>query len=315
MAEAVLENVEQDEAVALFGSCDENLRLLRDTLGVKVVSRHGTISLQGSKDQVDCGVKVLSRMREQYRSHHHVSADDVRFLLESERGPGGGTAAIEVSGLIRRIRTLSPGQARYVESMHNHELTICIGPAGTGKTYLAVAIALEMLMARRVKRIVLVRPAVEAGEKLGFLPGDFQAKVHPFLRPLLDALRDMLDFQQVRNYQENDVLEIAPLAYMRGRTLNESFIILDEGQNTTIAQMKMFLTRMGMGSRIVVTGDVTQVDLPVGVANGLDDAVERLNGLRRMAIVRMEKGDIVRHPLVQAIVEAYAAQPRTAVYE
>jgi phosphate starvation-inducible PhoH-like protein len=309
MAEALVENVDQDEAIALFGTCDENLRLLRDSLGLKVVARHGVISVQGAKEHVDLGLKVLARMREQYRAQRPLRPDDVRFFLENERPrtPTDAGGASEMVGPTRRIRTLSLGQHHYVEAMRHHELTICIGPAGTGKTYLAVAAALEALAGRRVKRIVLVRPAVEAGEKLGFLPGDLQAKVHPFLRPLLDALRDMLDFQQVRAYQDNDVIEIAPLAYMRGRTLNEAFIILDEGQNTTVPQMKMFLTRMGMGSRIVVTGDVTQVDLPSGIPSGLDDVIERLSQLPRVAIVRLQKQDIVRHPLVQSIVEAYAS--------
>jgi phosphate starvation-inducible PhoH-like protein len=192
-----------------------------------------------------------------------------------------------------------------VTAIRDHDLTFCIGPAGTGKTYLAVAAALEAFDRHLIKRIVLVRPAVEAGEKLGYLPGDMQAKVHPFLRPLLDALRDMLDFHQVKSYLENDIVEIAPLAYMRGRTLNDAFIILDEGQNTTVPQMRMFLTRMGMGSKVVVTGDVTQVDLPGGTQNGLEDAVARLERITSVAVVRMQTTDIVRHPLVQAIVNAY----------
>lgn len=308
MAEATLENIAQDEIVALFGSRDENLRVLRDTLGLKVVARGGTINLQGTQEQVDLGLKILDQMRGKYRSKQEVSPEDIRLYLNSS-APGKGNAeptkTVEISGPARKLRARSAGQSVYVEAIRKNELTFCIGPAGTGKTYLAVAAALEAMQARQVKRMVLVRPAVEAGEKLGYLPGDLQAKVHPFLRPLLDALRDMLDYHQVRSYLENDVIEIAPLAYMRGRTLNEAFIILDEGQNTTIPQMKMFLTRMGMGSRIVVTGDITQVDLPHGVHNGLEDAVRRLGSLSRVAVVRMERKDIVRHPLVQAIVHAY----------
>ena len=311
MAEAILENISQEEALALFGNRDENLRVLRDTLGLKVIARHGAINLQGEPEQVEIGVKILDRMRAQYRTRRTLSPEDIRLFLDgskSEAAPDGEpapTPLLEIAGPMRKLRARTEGQSRYVRAIRNSDLTFCIGPAGTGKTYLAVATALESLRAQEVKRIVLVRPAVEAGEKLGYLPGDLQAKVHPFLRPLLDALRDMLDFHQVRAFMENDVIEIAPLAYMRGRTLNESFIILDEGQNTTVSQMKMFLTRMGMGSKIVVTGDVTQVDLPTETNSGLVDAVARLGELSQVAVVRMEKHDIVRHPLVQEIVNAY----------
>ncbi len=312
MAEAILENLEQDEVAALFGFRDENLRLLRDALELRVVARRGAISLQGSKEHVDLGLEVLGRMRERYRGKQAIAPEDVRILVEnSVARPDRDGELMEIRCPARRLRARSTGQTRYIEAMRRYDLTICTGPAGTGKTYLAVAAALEALQARRIKRLVLVRPAVEAGEKLGFLPGDFQAKVHHFLRPLLEALREMLDFQQVQAYQDNDVIEIAPLAYMRGRTLNEAFIILDEGQNTTVAQMKMFLTRMGMGSRIVVTGDLTQVDLPAGTRNGLEDAVERLNRLERVAIVEMQRSDIVRHPLVEAIVNAYESPIRS----
>jgi phosphate starvation-inducible protein PhoH and related proteins len=225
----------------------------------------------------------------------------------SEPGPA---QALEIAGSVKRLRSRTEGQAKYIAAIRTNDLVFAIGPAGTGKTYLAVALAVEALRARQVKRLVLVRPAVEAGEKLGFLPGDPQAKVHPFLAPLLDALRDMLDFHQVRTYMENDVVEIAPLAYMRGRTLNESFIILDEGQNTTIPQMKMFLTRMGMGSKIVVTGDLTQADLPQGMTNGLEDAVARLENIPGVGVVRLTHADIVRHSLVQRIVNAYDDKPQ-----
>jgi phosphate starvation-inducible protein PhoH len=221
------------------------------------------------------------------------SSHDVHGVLTAMAGP------------LKRVKARTEGQIRYVEALHQHELTFGIGPAGTGKTFLAVAAAVEALHQRRIKRIVLVRPAVEAGEKLGFLPGDLETKVHPYLRPLLDALQEMLDFHNVQRYLRSDVIEIAPLAYMRGRTLNESYIILDEAQNTTPQQMQMFLTRMGQGSTIVVTGDPTQVDLPQGMLNGLDDAVRRLTGIPRVAVVKLTRSDIIRHPLVQAIVEAY----------
>jgi phosphate starvation-inducible PhoH-like protein len=311
LAEAVWEGVDRDEAITLFGSRDENLRLFRDVLGLKVVARSGKVSLQGAPDQVDLGLRLLQEMRETYRKQKDISQDDIRVLIDrlQPAAPTPATSAsdgaAEIVGPVRRIHTKTYGQRVYVDVMRRHDLVLCDGPAGTGKTFLAVAVALEEMHQRRIKRIVLVRPAVEAGEKLGFLPGDIQAKVNPYLRPLLDALRDLIDFQQVKVYMENDAVEMAPLAYMRGRTLNDSFIILDEGQNTTVPQMQMFLTRMGLGSKIVVTGDVTQVDLPPGTRSGLSDAVQRLHGVKGVGVVHMNKGDIVRHPLVQAIVEAY----------
>ena len=194
-----------------------------------------------------------------------------------------------------------------MKALLENELVFCIGPAGTGKTYLAVAMAVSLLRRGRIKKIVLVRPAVEAGEHLGFLPGDLEAKINPYLRPLLDALHDLMDYDQIRRYMDNDLIEIAPLAYMRGRTLNDAVIILDEGQNATVPQMKMFLTRMGQNARIVVTGDITQVDLPIGTRSGLADAVERLREIPGLAMALLDRSDIVRHPLVQAIVDAYEA--------
>src|SRR5262249_18339407 len=203
------------------------------------------------------------------------------------------------------VRPRTDGQARYVHAMRDNDVVLCIGPAGTGKTYLAVAYAVSQMRAGLAKRLVLCRPAVEAGERLGFLPGDIAAKINPYLRPLFDALNDLMEPEQVRRYLESDVIEIAPLAYMRGRTLNHAVIILDEGQNTTIPQMKMFLTRMGQNSKIVVTGDVTQVDLPRQMRSGLLDAVNRLKDIERIAIVYLTEQDIRRHPLVQEIVRAY----------
>lgn len=319
MAEAVLDNISRAEALELVGSRDENIRTLRDALGVQVVARGGIISLRGTDDQVDRGMKALDWMRSQVRSRRRLSPRDIRSHLQAKDGtmelpetlsaphpmPVAGAATFAGTGGKRPLHARSPGQGRYMQAIREHELTMCFGPAGTGKTYMAVGAALEALHERRIKRIVLVRPLVEAGEKLGYLPGDMLAKVHPFLRPLLDALRDMLDFHQVRAYLENDIVEIVPLAYMRGRTLNESFIILDEAQNTTIPQMKMFLTRLGEGSKIVVTGDLTQMDLPRGTPNGFEDAIHRLGAIKEIAIVRMATSDIVRHRLVEAIVHAY----------
>jgi phosphate starvation-inducible PhoH-like protein len=205
----------------------------------------------------------------------------------------------------RHVRARTDDQARYVQAMQENDLTFSIGPAGTGKTFLAVGMAVTLLRQGQVKRIVLVRPAVEAGERLGFLPGDIVAKVNPYLRPLFDALNDMMEPEQVKRYMENDIIEIVPLAYMRGRTLNQAVIILDEGQNSTVPQMKMFLTRMGNGSKIIVTGDITQIDLPRQMRSGLVDAVHRLRELDRIAIIYLDEHDIVRHPLVQQIVRAY----------
>lgn len=223
-------------------------------------------------------------------------------------GPMAGPVDIDIQQAGRRIKPRTEGQAAYVDAIHEHDLTFCVGPAGTGKTYLAVACAVEALKAQTVRKIVLVRPAVEAGENLGFLPGDLRAKLNPYLRPLLDALNEMIDFDRARTLMEQDVIEVIPLAYMRGRTLNDSFIILDEAQNTTVAQMKMFLTRMGERSRMVVSGDTSQLDLPRGVQSGLRDAILRLGGIKEIGMVRLQKTDIVRHKLVQRIVRAYEEQ-------
>jgi phosphate starvation-inducible PhoH-like protein len=219
-------------------------------------------------------------------------------------------APVDIWNAAHQIRPRTPGQARYLKAIREHELVFAIGPSGTGKTYLAVAAAVEALKQQQIRKIVMVRPAVEAGERLGYLPGDLQAKINPYLRPLLDALREMMDYDQIKSYTEEDVIEMIPLAYMRGRTLNEAFIILDEGQNTTVSQMKMFLTRMGAGSRIVVSGDITQTDLDAHTRSGLTDAVSRLKNIEGFSVVRLNKEDIVRHRLVQAIVRAYEETPK-----
>jgi phosphate starvation-inducible PhoH-like protein len=210
----------------------------------------------------------------------------------------------------RTIRPRTAGQARYVAAIRDNDLTFCVGPAGTGKTYLAVAMAVQALKQEYIRKIVLVRPAVEAGESLGFLPGDLQAKINPYLRPLLDALREMMDYELIKRYTEQDVIEMIPLAYMRGRTLNDAFVILDEAQNTTVAQMKMFLTRMGLGTKMVVSGDTTQVDLPSHARSGLIDAVHRLQGITGFCMTTLDNTDIVRHRLVQEIVRAYEDEPK-----
>jgi phosphate starvation-inducible PhoH-like protein len=265
------------------------------------------VHLQGSDEQVRRALAVINELRKIIQRQGHLMEAEVENVVErhsyDELRPDEAT--IELFEKARKITPRTSGQAAYVQAMRENELVFCMGPAGCGKTYLAVAMAVHALRQEMVKKIVLVRPAVEAGEKLGFLPGDMLAKVNPFLRPLLDALHEMLDFEQVTRYMEKDVIEIVPLAFMRGRTLNNTFMILDEGQNTTVTQMKMFLTRMGIGSRIVVTGDVTQIDLPPHVASGLTDAIERLSKINGVATSRLTGRDIVRHRLVKEIVKAY----------
>jgi phosphate starvation-inducible PhoH-like protein len=297
----------RDEAVALFGSRDQHLRLLREALGVRIVARGDVVHIDGNEQQVDQADRVFQQLRQMLKQQGTLSGENVRTVLavitqsDDRQGP-------QTLGTINgrgAVRPRTDGQARYVQAMKDNDLTFCIGPAGTGKTYLAVGMAVNQLRAGIAKKIVLCRPAVEAGERLGFLPGDIAAKVNPYLRPLFDALNDMMEHEQVKRYMESDIIEIAPLAFMRGRTLNQAVIILDEGQNTTIAQMKMFLTRMGQGSKIIVTGDITQVDLPRQTRNGLIDAVHRLRDLQRIATIYLTEKDIVRHPLVQQIVLAY----------
>jgi phosphate starvation-inducible PhoH-like protein len=296
-----------DEALLLFGSRDQYLRTVRDALGVRLIARGDTIQIEGPEEMVEQGERVFQQLRQMLRQQGKLSPEDVRTVIEVVQSGGDRLAApnLSLKEGSRFVRPRTDGQARYTRAMRDNDLTMCIGPAGTGKTFLAVGMAVSLLRQGAVKKIVLVRPAVEAGERLGFLPGDIVAKVNPYLRPLFDALNDMMEPEQVKRYMENDIIEIVPLAYMRGRTLNAAVIILDEGQNTTIPQMKMFLTRMGNGSKIIVTGDVTQVDLPRQTRSGLIDAIHRLRDLERIAIVYLDEHDIVRHPLVQKIVKAY----------
>jgi phosphate starvation-inducible PhoH-like protein len=238
--------------------------------------------------------------------HGRLTDDDVSTVLADVAGVDrAATTTIEVMQAGKTIQPRTDGQLRYVNAIRAHDLVFAVGPAGSGKTYLAVALAVEALKHGRVRKIVLVRPAVEAGESLGYLPGDLQAKINPYLRPLLDALHEMIDYDQIKQHMEMDVIEVLPLAYMRGRTLSEAFIILDEGQNTTIGQMKMFLTRMGTDSKIVVSGDVTQTDLPPNARSGLKDGIARLKHIKGVSVVNLTKADIVRHRLVQQIVHAY----------
>jgi phosphate starvation-inducible PhoH-like protein len=307
MPEVIITLDGHDEELAVFGSRDQHLRQIRDALGVRVLARHGEVRVEGERERVELATHVFEQLRGVYRARRALTAADVAELIDRtvHSGESGRDEPLEIREGARVVRPRSDGQSRYLQALRDRELVFCIGPAGTGKTYLAVAVAVAALRRGKIKKIVLARPAVEAGEKLGFLPGDLEAKINPYLRPLLDALHDLMDYDQIRRYTESDLIEIAPLAFMRGRTLNDAVIILDEGQNTTVPQMKMFLTRMGQNARIVVTGDVTQVDLPAGTVSGLADAVERLKDVNGVGMVFLDRSDIVRHPLVQAIVDAY----------
>lgn len=312
MAEVTITLSGHSEELAVFGNRDQYLRQIRDAFSVKVLARHGEVRVEGEADRVEQARKVFEELRDRFRKHVPFTSGDVAELVETILHPSSGPKSdnVEIREGNRLVRPKSDGQARYLRALRDNALVFCIGPAGTGKTYLAVANAVALLRRGQIKKIVLVRPAVEAGEHLGFLPGDLEAKINPYLRPLLDALHDLMDYDQIRRYMGNDLIEIAPLAYMRGRTLNDAVVILDEGQNATVPQMKMFLTRMGQNSRIIVTGDTTQVDLPPATVSGLADAVERLRPVPGVGVVTLDRVDIVRHPLVQAIVDAYeTAEP------
>ncbi|MDA1016707.1 MAG: PhoH family protein [Planctomycetota bacterium] len=297
-----------DHVRTLFGPQDQFLRLIRDAVGAEIVFRGDELRIQGDADNIQHARAVIAELYEIIQKCGELLPADVHRVLghESDGSPDAvADAAVDIFERAQQIKALSSGQAEYIRAIRENDLVFCAGPAGSGKTYLAVAMGLQWLRTERVRKIVLVRPAVEAGERLGYLPGDMMAKVNPYLRPLLDALSDMVTFEQVKRYMDNDVIEIVPMAFMRGRTLNETFIILDEGQNTTITQMKMFLTRMGTESKIVVTGDTTQSDLPMHTPSGLTDAVQRLSNIDGVATVRLTGQDIVRHRLVREIVKAY----------
>ena len=318
-------------ALDVCGVGDANLALIEDRLSLDIANRSDEIILHGEAGSVELGFAVLESLYDRARRGLQVEHADVEAAIRLGQSPldmegaegdlftqngkskgaadQPGAANIAITTRKKSISPRSPGQARYLLAMRDHELTFGVGPAGTGKTYLAAAMAISHLLEGRVRRLILSRPAVEAGERLGFLPGDMKEKVDPYLRPLYDALYDMLPRDQVAKRLEAGSIEIAPLAFMRGRTLSEAFVILDEAQNTTAAQMKMFLTRLGDGSRMVVNGDLSQVDLPRGVKSGLRDALDALRDVKGIAINRFDSDDVVRHPLVGRIVKAYDSRP------
>ena len=296
---------------ALFGTRDENLRVLEDGFNVNIDLRSDSIDLEGSARDVARAEQVFTDYDALQRSGHTFNNGDLNSMLRVlVADPNATLRGLAEAGKQRSFgrRTVQPkslNQRRYLEAIEQYDMVFGIGPAGTGKTYLAVAMAISALLSKRVNRIILARPAVEAGERLGFLPGTLQEKIDPYLRPLYDALYDMLDPEKVDRYLEKNVIEIAPIAFMRGRTLNDSFVILDEAQNTTSEQMKMFVTRLGFNSKAVITGDITQIDLPNARRSGLLEAIEVLKGVQGLSFVHFDEGDVVRHHLVQRIIHAY----------
>jgi phosphate starvation-inducible PhoH-like protein len=325
MAERLIPVDDTSEERLLFGNLDRNVRAIREKWGVSVSARRGRLRVMGEDEEAVREVaRRISTALARSRGAERPSDAEVLAMLVDDEAPSGenGDGSRRPEGPVRDrgrppfrpaplagpdVKPLTKHQGDYVQAIRSRDVVIAIGPAGTGKTYLAVAEAVASLRAGKHRKLILTRPAVEAGEKLGFLPGDFQAKINPYLRPLYDALGEMLRFGEVQRYVDTDVIEIVPLAYMRGRTLKHAFIILDEAQNTTPAQMKMFLTRMGAESKIVVTGDVTQIDLPEATASGLVEAARILADVDGVSIVRFAREDVIRHPMVQRIVDAYEA--------
>ena len=307
-------NIERmEDVIDVFGSFDENIKLIEAELGVSVVSRGDQLKISGEAENVMYAVKAVQGLLGLAGRKESITEQNVRYIINLVRA--GNEEHINdiardvlcVTAKGKPIKAKTLGQKRYVDAIKKNTITLGIGPAGTGKTYLAVAAAVAAFRDKQVNRIILTRPAVEAGERLGFLPGDLQSKVDPYLRPLYDALFEMLGAETYQKYVERGNIEVAPLAYMRGRTLDDSFIILDEAQNTSREQMKMFLTRLGFGSKIVITGDVTQIDLPRDTVSGLKEAMRVLDGVKDIAICKLNEADVVRHVIVQRIIKAYEA--------
>ena len=300
-----------EEFIGLFGIREENLALFKDELGVEIYARGDSVSLSGEPEKVALAEITLNTLRDILRRGESIDRTRIRYAIalaaegKSDRIGEIMRDVIAITYRGRPVKCKTLGQKQYVDAIRDNTCTFAVGPAGTGKTYLAIAMAVVALKNKELEKIILTRPAVEAGEKLGFLPGDLAQKVDPYLRPLYDALHEMMGVDAYQRLVERGAVEVAPLAYMRGRTLNDAFIILDEAQNTTSEQMKMFLTRMGMGSKMVITGDVTQIDLPMGKKSGLVEALEVLKNVNDIAIVKLSHRDVVRHELVQAIVRAY----------
>jgi len=311
-------SLDNNEAAILYGLHDENLKVLEENLSAAIRVRGGDIYISGSGEDVRLAKDVIDRLLEQIRAGAVIGISDISYCIKAVSAGKGRLLAevlnqvIQLTARGKPIKAKTIGQYQYVQAVKNNDIVFCIGPAGTGKTYLAVVMAVAALKNKEVNRIILTRPAVEAGEKLGFLPGDMQEKVNPYLRPLYDGLYDVLGIETAQRYVDKSVIEIAPLAYMRGRTLDDSFIILDEAQNTTPEQMKMFLTRIGFGSKAVVTGDVTQVDLPKNANSGLVVVQKILKGIKGVDFQYLTQADVVRHPVVQRIILAYEEYQRKA---
>lgn len=311
MAEQIITFDAVEQAVSLFGSFDENIRLIENEFDVSVISRGSDLKICGGEEQVSKAVRALNSLLVLINKGEPLTSQNVRYAISlvnegnEDKLSSMSTDTICITSKGRPVRPKTLGQKKYCNAIEENTITFGIGPAGTGKTYLAVAKAVTAFRAKEVNKIILTRPAVEAGESLGFLPGDLQSKVDPYLRPLYDALFDMLGAENFQKYQERGSIEVAPLAYMRGRTLDDSFIILDEAQNTTPEQMKMFLTRLGFNSKMVVTGDITQIDLPSGKKSGLKKVMRILKNVDDIAMCRFSQKDVVRHKLVQDIIKAY----------
>ncbi len=311
MTERIVSVERVEDLISVFGSFDENIRRIEDALCVSIVNRGTELKITGDEEAVDKANRVINSLLTLAAKGETIDEQRVRYLItlvhegNEEQLSQVAKDVVCITAKGKPIKAKTVGQQTYMKAIQKNTVTIGVGPAGTGKTYLAVAAAVAAFRERTVNRIILTRPAVEAGERLGFLPGDLQNKVDPYLRPLYDALYDMLGAETFQKYQERGSIEVAPLAYMRGRTLDDSFIILDEAQNTTKEQMKMFLTRLGFGSKIVITGDVTQIDLPDDKTSGLKDAIRVLEGVQDIAICRLTSADVVRHALVQEIINAY----------
>lgn len=311
MAEQIITLDELEHAVALFGAFDENVQMIEHEYGVSVISRGSDLKIIGDAEQVGRAVRAVNAMLVLISKGEALTDQNVRYIMSlvsegnEDKIASITTGSICITSSGRPVKPKTLGQKKYVQAIGDSTITFGVGPAGTGKTYLAVAKAVTAFRAKEVNRIILTRPAVEAGEKLGFLPGDLQSKVDPYLRPLYDALFDMMGAENFARYQERGTIEVAPLAYMRGRTLDDSFIILDEAQNTTPEQMKMFLTRLGFRSKMVITGDITQIDLPDGKRSGLKTVLNILKDVHDISIIKLGQKDVVRHRLVQDIIAAY----------